>query len=233
MFIKNFNLNSFLQGGFNILITMALGFAMIVCGAFMLFQYTDYRANVQKVEQLDIVSEGRVHIFDVPGRPVKCFILDSPGGVKMRTIGTDGSGLARCNDVQANVKSWESNVRTFNPSFFQIGLGVFITLVMFTAAIGYGLIPIMTLVWLTKSDWLYENMKILAFVIALPVLIYGSSFTFNMAVNPPATMWLHDGMPVKTHKVYVTRDGGAYRAPENMFDWPDAYVARRVTKLNF
>lgn len=233
MFVKNFDINSFMQGGINLVISFALGIAMVGGGAFMLFKCMDYRNNVQQIKQLDIVDAGRIHNYSPPGTVGRCFILESSKGVQLKAIGASPEALSKCEDAKAASASWENHKWVKDKSIFQLSMGVFLALFLFVTAIGYAIIPVSILVMITKNEWLYENARIFIVILALPVLIYGMSHTLGNTFNPPATTWLHEGMPVQTYNVYLTSDGKAYRAPESVYDWSETYVAQLVTKIEF
>lgn len=233
MFIKNFDFNEFIQSGLNILLTLAFGVLMVGSALFALKEFGTYRTNVEQVAAIDVVEKGRVHILDVPGVAVKCFILDAPSGQTMRVIGSNAKGLAACDSIKDETGSWKSHgVERKSNSISLVG-GITLTLVMFISAAAWVSIPLLILVWLTRSEWLYENVKILALVLALPALIYFGGFTLGTTFNAPVKMWLHNGAPVHTHEVLVDKDGKIYRAPESVYHWTDPYVGRLVTKITF
>lgn len=233
MFVKNFNFNSAL----NTIITLALGFITAVFFIVMLMEFVDYRDNVSKINSLDVVDTGRVHIFagmDYTNSSMeyrKCVVLERNGRVSWEDVTPNPrTASTLCEGIASKAKSWQAN--TYAPG--ASGGDAFLTVAV--------LIPFVLSAWfvlfvlviffaiVTRWEWLGTNALKVSGILAIPLLVFGLFYLggSHMSTN---TVWQYKNHVVDTSEVYITRDGSLHRKASTLAEWTDTNIGSKITQF--
>lgn len=220
-----------LSSVFSIAIMFLIGsfmfITMAVMGEYVLTAYENY----SKKQSADIMFEARIHRFDS-----KEFITNPNGETRFCTAITTGKGrpVVRernhqgkpvpvgefCSTMMSheNLNNWKRHSRHTGPNIVETIFWAAGFFVVFMAA-GFLVTSIPANLLGIMFPALLPYTKIMAWTMALPVLLFWAMMT-EAALTPVPSHW-HDsnGYLVNTQRVYVSRDLKLYTAPEQLFDW--------------
>lgn len=231
-----------LSSVFSIAIIFLIGafmfITMAVMGEYVLTAYENYN----KKQSADILFEARIHRFDSME-----FITNPHGEIRFCTAITTGKGrpVVRernhegkpvpvgefCSKMMSheNLNNWKQHTRSTGPNVVETLLWAAGFLVVFMVA-GFLVTSIPANLLGILFPVLLPYTKIMALVMALPVLLFWAILT-EAALTPVPTSW-HDanGYLVNTKKVYVSRDLKLYTAPEQLFDWTNSDTMSKINE---
>lgn len=214
----------------------------MLCGAIMLagivmigsWYWTAFE-NIRKYQQLDIVDTGRIHLHEK--HPQVCSALERNGRLEVRDLtpydfvqtelGYRSLRRDYCQRVLSGAREWRRYQMQYYSStgenlFFSVFLTVILlygwsVLIALSAVIGF---------MLTNSF----RAGVIAGSAALLPFAFGVGVFLSAAWAPRDTSWDTSAGRVETYRVYISRNGALYRAPDHLFEWTESSTLSDLSK---
>lgn len=217
---------SLLSSTVSAVMTIALGWFMIISASFIIFCVLDGYKNYQKYKQIDVAYTGYYHSFhflETESHPLGttrwCVALTTDKYYVAREIlkKTPGDFCERLMS-RNNLGAWRAMVPANKSSTIEL---------LFWSAVFFIVFMTSAYIWATIPSNLFAMLvpkyaplvKLFAIILTLPVFVFWCVFVWE-AWNPEPTHWVSpNGYSVKVTKVFVTKDNRMFIAPTSLYDW--------------
>lgn len=214
---------SALTTGLNAIIIFLFGLiSMATVAAIALHVHTGY-TNYQKIQHIDVVREGRVHMVDSLD---ECTIFVS----KYNTVSVSNTGN-ECVQTAHAVRTWENSaLRVKTNPFTDAILAVVLGFLLVALSYPIMKVPATIIAYIIPS--LRGAIPILNLICLLPVIAF-VVVLYSSTLNQTPIAWrAPSGAVVKTYPVYMDKDA-FYKRPENLYDWTDNDAVQKLNYHNF